>query len=152
MRVKLSDIVEEMDIPTEEGNSFLNLETGEFVYVSNGALRRAEDGEEYGHLPDWQQEEMEIAEDLVEAEDKYVPVPDQFDFNEYDIMEDFCYRQPEHTRGKLLSVIKGRGAFRRFKDTIIDFDIRNEWFEFRDQAYREIAKEFCEKHNIEYID
>ncbi|WP_153465478.1 UPF0158 family protein [Sediminibacillus terrae] len=63
-----------------------------------------------------------------------------------------CYRQPEHTRGKLLSVIKGRGAFRRFKDTIIDLDIRNEWFEFRDQAYREIAKEFCEKHDIEYID
>ncbi|WP_245208108.1 UPF0158 family protein [Sediminibacillus dalangtanensis] len=120
--------------------------------MSDRALRRAEDEEEYGHLPDWQQDEMKIAEDMVESEDKYVSVPDRFDFDEYSIMEDFCYRQPENTRDKLLSVIRGRGAFRRFKDTIIDLDIEDHWFAFRDQAFKQIAKEFCEDNNIEYID
>ncbi|MFP5108963.1 hypothetical protein ACSU6B_19670 [Neobacillus sp. C211] len=47
-------------------------------------------------------------------------------------MEDYCLTISDQVkRDALLKAIKGKGAFRRFKDKIIDFDIEEQWYSFR---------------------
>lgn len=153
MKVKLEDILEGMEMQSEEERSYFNLETGEVVYVSREALMMAEDDEEYEHLPDWQKDEVKIAIDIVESFNKYASLPSSFDINEYEIMEDFCYRlSDDNKREILLDSIRGRGAFRRFKDNSHRLGIIHQWYEFRDMKYKEIAIEFCESRGIAYLD
>ncbi|MBO0995967.1 hypothetical protein IPU53_23600 [Bacillus sp. SD088] len=52
---------------------------------------------------------------------------------------------------ELEDAIRGRGAFRRFKDKIYYFGIEEQWFSYRDSEYKRMAVRWCEDHNIEYI-
>ncbi|MDQ0257040.1 hypothetical protein J2S74_004485 [Evansella vedderi] len=153
MKVKLENILEGMELQSEENNAYLNLETGEIVYVSREALLMAEDGEEYEHLPDWQQDEVQVAYDIVENFDKYDSLPTSFDIHEYDMMERFCYSLSDHQKQDiLLQAIRGKGAFRRFKDNVTRLGIVEQWYDYRDLCYKEIAKEFCQNNNIDYVE
>lgn len=58
VQVKLKDIIEELEIQFEESQSFLNIKTGEIIFVTSNDLRVAEDDEPFDHLPDWQQENL----------------------------------------------------------------------------------------------
>ena len=51
-------------------------------------------------------------------------------------------------REKLSQAIRGKGAFRRFKNTIINFGLEKQWYTYRDQCYKEIAIDWCEKNNL----
>lgn len=141
-----------MEMQSDESNTFINLKTGDIVAVDNTALRKAEDDEPYDHLPDWQQEEMKTAIDILENEENYVPLPSQFDIHEYSMMENFCYSLPDEDIGnELLSSIRGKGAFRRFKEKIYYLGLEDKWYQFRDKCYKDIAIEWCENHDIEYF-
>jgi predicted nucleotidyltransferase len=62
----------------------------------------------------------------------------------YGDMEDFIDAVPDRRASELLRrAIAGRGAFRRFKDTLFEFpDLRAAWFEFSDTRMRRRAIEF----------
>ncbi|MDT8861811.1 UPF0158 family protein [Alkalihalobacillus sp. MEB130] len=153
MLVKLEDILEGMEMQSEESHAYLNLETGEVVYVSREALLIAEDGEEYDHLPVWQQEEAQQAYEIVESFGKYVTLPTSFDIHEYDMLERFCYSlSDEKKQDLLLHAIRGKGAFRRFKDTLHRLGMIQQWYEYRDERYKELAREFCQSNKIDYIE
>nr|WP_144926369.1 UPF0158 family protein [Paenibacillus bovis] len=153
MQVKLIDILDGMEMQSEESSAYLNLETGEIVFMSEELLMMAEDREEFDHLSDWQQGEMEIAIDIEENFEKYAQLPTSYDINDYDIMERFCYNVSDDTkRDTLLSVIKGKGAFKRFRDNVERFGLVDEWYAYREEKYKEIAVEFCEKHDVEYTE
>ena len=47
---------------------------------------------------------------------------------------------------QLLTAISGRGEFRYFKDTIHRLGIQKDWYAFRDEAFREIARDFLVAH------
>ncbi|MFC0560614.1 UPF0158 family protein [Halalkalibacter alkalisediminis] len=153
MQVKLEDILDGIEMQSEESHAYFNLETGGIVYVSREALLIADDGEEFEHLPEWQQDEVKQAYDIVESTGKYVSLPTSFDIDEYDMMEKFCYSLSDHKKQDiLLHSIKGKGAFRRFKDHVNRLGIDEQWYDYRDQRYKEIAKEFCQSENIDYIE
>ncbi|MFC5465938.1 hypothetical protein ACFPM4_14495 [Lederbergia graminis] len=50
-------------------------QNGESVFVSDEFIRMAELGEDFDHLTDWQQHEMEIAIDIEEGFYTYVQLP-----------------------------------------------------------------------------
>jgi predicted nucleotidyltransferase len=79
---------------------------------------------EFGDTPD---EEHPEARGLVFVE----PVDSA---ESYSDMEDFAARAPDpRARDLLLRAIAGRGAFRRFKDTLLEFpELREAWFRFHD--------------------
>jgi hypothetical protein len=52
----------------------------------------------------------------------------------------------------LLNVINGKGAFRRFKDKLIDIDMEKEWYAFREESMKQFVKEWCEESGIEYME
>lgn len=79
-------------------------------------------------------------------------LPDKYDINEYSIMENFCFSlDNEKIMNELLYAIRGRGAFRRFKDKVQRLGIQQQWDNFREEAFKEIAIEWCEYNNIPYI-
>ncbi|GAE91068.1 hypothetical protein JCM21714_3 [Gracilibacillus boraciitolerans JCM 21714] len=152
-KVKLNAIIDGIEMQTEEFESYLNKEKGEVVFVSSKALLAAEDGEDFDRLVDWEQEEEDIANDIVEHDDKYANLPSEDDIDEYDMIERFCYSlEDDAIQSALLNAIRGRGAFRRFKDKIITLGVRDEWFAFRDNCYKQIAIDFCEEEQIDYVE
>ncbi|MED1471681.1 UPF0158 family protein [Bacillus salipaludis] len=153
IQVKLKDIIEEMEIQFEESRSLLNIKTGEFVLVTSEDLRAAEDEKTFEHLPEWEQENRMIAIDVVENFENYLELPTKYEVNEYEIMENFCLTVSDQRKQEfLLRAIKGKGAFRRFKDKIIDFEIEDQWYSYRDECFKQIAIEWCKENKINFIE
>lgn len=60
--VRLNDIVEALEMQFDQTPSYLDLDTGQVVTVSEDLLRQAEEpGDEEPDLLDWQRDEWEIA-------------------------------------------------------------------------------------------
>ena len=55
-------------------------------------------------------------------------------------------------RDSLCNAIRGRGAFRYFKDKIHEYGIADDWYQYRDDAIREIAIGWCEENGIRYTE
>ena len=78
-------------------------------------------------------------------------MPTKFDIHEYSIMEKFCLSlNDDKMSDNLYSVIKGSGAFGRFKDAIGEYDIADDWYKYRNDALKEIAIEWCQEKGIEF--
>ncbi len=134
MKVKLSEIIDAIEMTDQESEYFLDKETGELVWISDFAMDA---------------DEREEACDALD-EHGFYRLPSSFDINEYSIMEDFVYSLPESKRERLARVISGRGAFRRFKDGIRQMGIEEEWYAYQGEAYKRLAIEWCEENGIEY--
>jgi len=152
VQVKLQDILEGMDFQSDEQSAFLNLTTGEVVSITDEELRAAENDEPLEDFPEWQHAAIRIAGEIV-ATDHYLPLPDRFEINAYRMMERFCLSvDDDDLRDELCDAIRGRGAFRRFKDKVQAYGIAEAWYRYRDAALREIAKAWCEAHGIPYTE
>ena len=150
--IRLKDFVEEMEVVGDEIKVFLNIRTGEFVTLSTEELSAAEEGEDIENFPEWQQVVIQQAEEVLFTDD-YYELPTKFDIHEYKIMENFCYTvEDEALNRRLLNGIRGRGAFRYFKDVIYEFGIEKDWYQFREHAFKEIAIEWLQSNEIAYTD
>jgi hypothetical protein len=133
----------------DESFSFLDLDTGRVETVSRDLLSDAKEniGKDLD-LPDWQQEEWEIAKRIAST-DRFLRLPDKFDVHEWDIMQNFAHAvTSERVREDLLQAIHGKGAFRYFKDTLQRHWIQSDWFAFRSEALRQIALDWCGENDI----
>lgn len=150
VRVALGEIVDGMQWQSDEMQAYLNAKTGRIVAVSEEHLAAAESGEESSDLQDWEAEAMEIARAVLNGED-YIALPDRFEIDEYRMMERFAHGVTDAEASALLRrAIKGRGAFRYFKDSIHELGLVKEWYAYRDQAYEDTAIAWCEENGIEY--
>ena len=81
-----------------------------------------------------------LEEDLEVNWKKYLRLPAKFDIDEYGMMEDFTNQLPERMiRNRLDAAIRERGDFRRFKDQLYRSGIEKQWYEFRVNAYKQLA-------------
>jgi len=124
VRVKLDDIIEGLEFQSDESSSFFDKTTGKVVLISDYEMRAAEDDDPIEDFPDWQQDQVRIAKEIIDETGDYIPLPSKFDIHEYSIMERFCLSLNDaETRNIFCRLIKGSGAFRRFKDAIQEYDI-----------------------------
>ena len=149
--VLLKDIIDALEMQFDEWSSFLDLDTGRVETVSNDLLGEADESVGEGpDLPAWQRQEWEIAKRIVST-DRFQRLPTKFDVHEWAIMEDFSNSLPsDRVRQDLLNAIHGTGAFRHFKDALRRHQIESAWFEFRAEALRQIALDWCEEHHIRW--
>ncbi|MEH7255812.1 UPF0158 family protein, partial [Neobacillus niacini] len=42
--------------------------------------------------------------------------------------------------------------FRRFKDKIIDFEMEDQWYSYRDECFRQIAIDWGKQNKINFIE
>jgi len=156
--VKLKDIIDSLDVQMDEIRSYLNTETGEIITLSTEELDIAEESEgevDFSEYPDWQRDAINEAIDVLNNLNthKYIELPDRWEINEYGIIESFCYSvNDEKIQNVLFSVIRGSGAFRRFKDIIHIYNIQDSWYQYRYEALRKIAIEWCKENDITFIE
>ncbi|MFQ6070089.1 MAG: UPF0158 family protein [Candidatus Aminicenantales bacterium] len=143
-----------MEWLSDEVSSFLNRKTGEIVRLSHEDFRIAEEGEPLEEYPEWQREAIKTAREILEdEEDKFIALPSRFEIDEYSMMERFALSVSNaEISDSLYTAIKGRGAFRRFKDEILRFGIEEDWYRYRHEKFKELAIYWCEDNKIVYID
>lgn len=133
MKVKLDDVVEALDFVNMEHDAYYNPLKNEIFYS------------DIGDYTDLNEDELD------ELFENSIGLPTQYEINEYSMMEEFIETiEDVKLYNQLQIAINGSGAFRRFKDTCINFDIIEAWYKFRDKKYKDIAIEWCNDNNINY--
>jgi Uncharacterised protein family (UPF0158) len=153
---KLSDLIDVLLMDSPEHVTRFDRQTGQIVRVERSILSAVEEGAEDSltHAPDWQKAEVEVARALCEdAGERFLHPPDKFDFNEYRQMERFIGTlSDQEAADQLWRAIKGKGAFRYFKDTLHRLGIQEEWYRYRDEAMKEFVIGWAEANNVLYED
>lgn len=133
-KLDLNAAAAEFEAIDAETSIFYNIETGEFDFFSD--------------FMDANEEDIERFED-----DAWIAAPRQRDLGEYDLMADFADTVTYPHANDLLSVaLEGKGAFRRFKDTLRRIGLTDEWYTFKREAYIDLARAWCEENGIPYKD
>lgn len=151
--IVLEDLAEKLDEVNDMWHLYLHIKTGEFIEIQNDYLSLAEDAdpEDLDEYQDWDQDELRLAISVFENWEDYIELPSQHDIHEYAIMEDFANdTQPQQKSNQLLRALQGKGAFRRFKDTVSELGLDQAWYAYRFIAFVQVAKEWCENNDIPY--
>lgn len=139
MKVKLDEVLDAIDFTNDETEYYYSIKTEEVLMCFDGMIN----GEE----------NLELAEDIEINFEDYIPLPGTYEIDEYSMMEEFIENLPEgRAQEELADAIHGRGAFRRFKDMVIDLSLEQMWFDFRDNEYVRIAREWCKEKEIDIIE
>jgi hypothetical protein len=163
--VSLRDLVDELQMLPNEGTAHLNKVTGKVITITEDDVAMAEidqeieaeledaDEETMGEVLDLETQFYQEVKKVLAFDADYLKLPSRFEIHEYEIMERFCLSFPDSkVSDVLLGKIRGSGAFHRFKETIYQYRIENDWFKYRDEAYKEIAIAWLESNGLEYSD
>lgn len=149
-KVSLKLVVEELDALTDETSAYLNRETGELYALGEEVAALVEDAVDPAELPGWLVDEAPKIREVLESED-WLPLPTRFDIHEWAIMDGFARSIADaDVRDELLTAIRGRGAFRWFKDAVHRHGILQDWHVHRAAALGRIAAAWLEDHGVEY--
>ncbi len=145
--VSLHDVIDHMELASDEATSYINRKTGELIALTDEVVAMAEEPDE---AAEWQKDLLPKAREVAASED-FIPLPGKFEIHEWSIMERFARSVTDAAvSDELDAAVHGRGAFRRFKDAVQRLGIADEWYRFREAALEEIATEFLETHGIAY--
>ena len=146
--VFLDDLVDALGSQWEEYTTYVDRETGEVHSVSRETMRLL-DGEEDDEGEEGEEDPEVAVARLVLETDRMLALPSPWDVNEWEIMQEFALSmRSDDIRDDLLNAIRGKGAFRYFKDTVRRYRIEQGWYDFRDQALREIAIDWCKQYGL----
>jgi hypothetical protein len=170
LKVDLSELAFAFESNFEGTKNYFDLETGEVVAVGNDLrdeveaiyTEMAEEGAEGSPifaervaqrgLPEWQQQQPLVAE-AVEAGygERFIAVLQLESGEAYADMVDFIATvRSSHIRELLEVAIIGRGAFRRFKDTLYNFPHEEKrWFAFKEALMAERVRDWLAEQDIE---
>lgn len=137
MKVKLQEVLEALEGAGMEIEYYYDVQNQEILMIFDGMVN----GEYNPELLE------AVSEGFI---DEYIPLPGQYDINEYRMMEDFIYELPTgRIQDDLEQAIRGKGAFRRFKDHLYDLGLEQKWYKYRDDSYEKIARDWCKRFGIE---
>jgi quinol monooxygenase YgiN len=136
-KISLSVIVDAIEETTDGWEQFYNTVTGEVESVPDM-------DNDYADFS-----EFEETMGKIDDSDDYIRLPSQQELHEYNIMERFA---EEKDSNELMRALRGRKPFRTFKDTAIDLGLDKEYYAFRTEAYRDIAREWCRSNEIPFTE
>ena len=139
LKIDLDELYSAMENSSYEVEYYLDLETGEILFVSEGM-----DDEETGKL------KIQIGEEL----DRYELIPKVESYEGYRDMQAFIATVEDDHLSELLEVaINGKGAFRRFKDVMLNYpEERERWFQFKDDRMKERALEWLDDIDVTLVE
>jgi hypothetical protein len=168
--------LDELSFAMEDASGFvdyyLDLETGQIVTIDNETRWELEQIYEESFDPEaaeafdlaevlrqsdlheWRQQAL-LAADQVDREffSRYTSVPQATSHEGYGDMEDFIVTvQDKQLETRLWDAIRGRGAFRRFKDVLAYHPRERErWFAFKDELMRRRVVDWLNSKGIEPV-
>ncbi len=153
MAVNLKLLAQQMDTQIDDWRTVVDRKTGEIISVEERFLDMIEEEEDTSSLLDWEKEKLALAEKVIEERKNMVLLPSQYELRGYHTMEMFADTyEDEHIRDCLLTAIQGRGAFRRFKDTLHRFGIADKWYAYKEETLLKFARRWCKENDIAYED
>jgi len=146
--VSLRDVVEALDLQSDELHSYLDQDTGEIVTFNEEEARLARGGEA-DEAPAWMQEYLPKVRRALDG--NMVQLPDRAHIDEWRMMQEFA-DGPEncHCRAELMSAAEGPNAFRRFRDALERYGLEDAWHLHRQAAYTEFAKDWLKENGISF--
>ena len=149
--VKLKEIIEAVEFQSDEIGAYLNRETGEIVTISEEEFDAVEDQDPLENYPEWEQDNIKIAREILDNEENLLNLPTKHDIHEYQIMERFCLSvKDREVSEELYGAIKGKKAFGRFKEILQRFRMADEWYKYREEAIKRIAIDWCKSNHIKF--
>ena len=173
LSVDLGELAMAFEDATGERGCYLDLETGQVVWISQETRSELEgiyeeiyepDSEESVDLAevlqdyemaDWQKEELLEADQVDRLYgSRYIRMPEADSHEGYRDMERFILTvQDESLQDRLWQAIEGRGAFRRFKDVLAGhYREEKRWYAFQDARVRGRILDWLASEGIEPID
>lgn len=156
---RLYDLSDALEFDSEEIKQYFDRQTGRIVAVERSTLEAVEsdDEEELASLEDWQREDLELVRAIVDDDfgegARFIAPPDKFEFHEYRQMERFIGTIDDaDIADQLWGAIKGKGAFRYFKDTLYRVRLEDRWYRFRDEAMKAFVLAWAEDNGVTVID
>ncbi len=150
MPARLREVAGAIDMSPSEVDMYIHRVTGELVMVEDSVLAaiRKKKTPRPSALPE---ESVEDARRVAAEKDAFVQLPAQQSYDGYRLMEDFCGTvEDARIRERLEDAIRGKGAFRRFKDMVRRTGVEQDWYAFRNAAILEVARAFLEENEIPY--
>jgi hypothetical protein len=137
LKIDMHELMWAFESCSIESRYFLDIKTGEVIFTSDLTSTQEE------------QEEFEIKIDA--DPQRYIPIPEEDSRQAYDDMVDFTNTVKDKTlQDKLEIALNGKGAFRRFKDVLIDYpQERQQWFDFKNVRIGKRIKMWLEENEIE---
>ena len=132
-KVKLKDVIRAIEMTDQDITWYYQISHGQFINIDD---------------------DTNIAKKMIVLNSPdYIQLPDHYDIHEYHIMEMFANQlKDQHMKRELQKTLKGKGAFRRFKDFIYKNQLNTAWQQFLYETHRELAIQWCHKHNIEFVE
>jgi hypothetical protein len=151
---KISEIVDTIEFQFDNMHAYFDRETGQTVAFGEDEISQVEDMEDNGDED--ADEYLVLIRDALNAEagegpgDRFLALPDRFEIDEWDMMRRFAEGlDDDRASDDLLRAIRGRGAFRYFKDRVHALGLAEKWYAFRDEQFRQVAIKWCKANNIE---
>jgi len=135
LKVDLDQLCEALEDASYEHDFYLDMESGEIIFLS-----------EYMEDKDSKRLKVRIEKDFGRYE--YIPKAESYEGHRD--MQDFIATVEDERVAELLEVaINGRGAFRRFKDVLLNYpEERERWFRFKDDRMEERARDWLDSAGI----
>jgi len=91
--------------------------------------------------------EGDTAQEALDNPDKYLPVESVSTREAFRVMEDFVEAvHDKHMKQRLTDALNGRKPFANFNHLVHTTNVRQQWFDFENRAYTEMAKEWIEEN------
>jgi len=174
LEVDLGELAIALDSGSHELYHYLDLETGRVVMVTDETKRDLEEiynqiyDDETGKrtvsleahlqgrddLRDWMKEMLLEADQIEQGYGtRFISVEPDDPYQGYNDMDRFIATVEEpRLQDRLWDAIRGRGAFRRFKDLVARHPaVQDDWYEFQDTQLQRRLDRWLEAHDIEPI-
>ena len=135
--IDMGELIYAFESCSLELHYFLDIEKSELIFIS-----------EYSTL---EEEKEELYEEIESNPERYVGIPEREPREGYEEMVDFVDTvKDENLREKLEIALDGKGAFRRFKDVLLNYpEERQRWFKFREDKTKERVQEWLKENDLE---
>jgi len=155
----LDALIDALEFDSEDLRRRFDRQTGMMVMVERSTLDAVESGDDdtLEALPDWQRAEIDLARAIIADEiasgGRFIDPPNKFEFHEYRQMERFIGTiENAGIADQLWRAIKGKGAFRHFKDTLHRLGLAERWYACRDQAMKDFVLAWAEENVVTVVD
>lgn len=133
-----------------EGESYLNIESGEFSYIPLNVLNAIEDSSKLFELEEWEKELIQEAQDINDDPEKYLYISTIDEEFILSIMKEYILSVNDiNLREKLLNSLNDGNYSHLFNSVLIKHGDIDSFYDFKDYKCNDYLEKWLLKNGIE---